>query len=196
MPSPTRWRVLPWDPAAAAGAAYTPHYRPPPGSQTGGRFDIGTAPVLYLASEPEHGIAEVLQRFRGKRLRDEHLLRPDRSDPTLFHRLAVVEARIGEAVETRLLDLDSAAALDSLGLRPSQLASHERSTTQKVARRIHDDPARYSGFEWWSALTGAWRSTVLFLDRVPDAGISYGAPDHLHLDHPAVAAARVFLDIG
>jgi hypothetical protein len=191
-----RWRVFPWDPAAPDGAAYSAHFRPPPGSQTGGRFDIGTPSVLYLASAPEHAIAELLQRLRGKRLKDEHLLRADRSDPTVFRRLALVDAYVDADLENRLLDLDSPAALAAFDVRPSQLATHRRTTTQAIARQVHHDPARFAGFEWWSALTGAWRSTIVFLDRVPVRQIRYGTPVPLDLEHPAIAEVRDFLEMG
>jgi hypothetical protein len=188
-----RWRVFPWDPAAPDGEPYSARYRPPPGSQSGGRFDIGTPAVVYFASSPAHAVAEVLQRFRGKPLRDAHLLRPDRRDPSVFHRLALVEARLAERVEGALLDLDDPAVLSRLGLRPSRLATHARAATQRIARQVHEHAANYAGFEWWSALTGDWRSSVLYLDRVRDREVRYGAPDPLHPAHLAVAEARGFL---
>jgi hypothetical protein len=52
------WRVFPWDPAAPDGAPYSARYVPPTGTQTGGRFDLGDVPVLYLAEQPEQALAE------------------------------------------------------------------------------------------------------------------------------------------
>jgi hypothetical protein len=68
------WRVFPWDPAAPDGAPFSARYVPPAGEQTGGRFDPGTVPVLYLAESLEHALAEVLRRYTGKPLRDNQFV--------------------------------------------------------------------------------------------------------------------------
>jgi len=41
--------------------------------------------------------------------------------------------------------------LSALGLRPDDLAHHDRAITQAIARRLH--------------AIGAWHTTVLFIDR-------------------------------
>ncbi len=193
IPGRMWWRVFPWNPAAADGAPFSARYVPPAGSQIGGRFDLGTPSITYLASRPEHAVAEVLQEFRGKPLKDGHLLRADPFTPGVYHRLTLVETRLPGDIEHRLLDLDNGGVLERLQLRPSDLASHERTRTQPIARRIHGDPSGYTGFRWWSALTGEWNSGVLFLDRMDVGLIEYGIPDPLEVVHPVVQAAARFL---
>ncbi|HEX9939572.1 MAG TPA: hypothetical protein VGB15_20725, partial [Longimicrobium sp.] len=87
------------------------------------------------------------------------------------------------------------AMLLELDLRPDQLASHDREVTRTISRRVHADAARYPGFRWWSALTGEWHVTVLFLDRVDIRSIVYTTPEPLDIRHPAVVEAARFLGI-
>lgn len=131
------WRVFPWDPHAPDGAPFSVRYLPPAGAQTGGRFDLGDPPVLYLAQDP--------------------------------------------------------AVLVELDIRPDQLASHDRTVTQAISRRVHAAKAGYPGFRWWSALTGEWHVSVLFMDRVDPREIEYTSPEPLEIGHPAVQAAARFL---
>lgn len=178
------WRVFPWDPDAPDRAPYSARYVPPAGSQTGGRFDLGDVPVLYLAEQPEHALAELLHRFRGKPLRQGHLRRHDSRKPGTFHPLALVEAYLPAEVERALPDLGDPSVLSRLGIRPDHLASHERRTTQAISRKLHDK--ELPGFRWWSALTGDWHVTVLYLDHVDVDRIAYRAPGALSPDHPVV----------
>ena len=129
------WRLFPWNPAAGDGAPFSPRFVPPAGSQTGGRFDLGTPSVVYLAQDPAHAVAEVLQGFRGKELGPEHLLRADPANPGAFHPLALVEATLPPDIETRLPDLGDPAVLVRLGIRPDHLASRDRAP----------DPRRHCG---------------------------------------------------
>lgn len=180
------WRVFPWNPAAPDGAPFSVRYVPPVGSQTGGRFDLGDQPVLYLAEQPEHALAELLQRFRGKPLRRGHLRRHDSRNPGTFYPLALAEAYLPTEVESALPDLGEPAALNRLGIRPDHLASQDRRVTQAISRTLHD--RGLPGFRWWSALTGDWHVTVIYLDHVNVHQIAYRAPDGLSLDHPVVRA--------
>jgi len=110
------WRVFPWDANAPPGAPYTPEYILPAGVQTGGRFDLGTSPTLYLALEdPAHAVAEVLQSLRGKRLiRAGHLRRKARGRPVVFHPLALVETWLTDALYRRLPDLGDPGCAGSI----------------------------------------------------------------------------------
>lgn len=96
-------------------------------------------------------------------------------------------------MEARLPDLADPAVLVDLEVRPDQLASHDRAVTQAISRRVHAAPARFSGFRWWSALTGEWHVTVLFMDHVDPRVIEYTSPEPLETRHPAVQAAARFL---
>jgi hypothetical protein len=178
------WRVFPWDRTAPDGAPYSARFIPPAGSQTGGRFDLGTPPVLYLAEAPEHALAELLHRFRGRPLRAAHLLRRDARDPDLFHPLALVEAFLPAELAQALPDLGDPQMLLELGIRPDHLASRERRTTQAISRALYE--RGLPGFQWWSALHGDWHVTLLYLDRIGVSRIAYRAPEALSLEHPVV----------
>ena len=184
------WRVIPWDAAAPAGDPYTPQYVLPAGAQTGGRFDLGDVPTLYLALEdPAHALAEVLQPLRGRReIRAGHLRRKVRGSAGVYHPLALVETWLPAALYESLPDLGDPARLVELGVRPDDLASRDRAVTQRISRKLHDDHG-LPGFRWWSAFGGQWHVAVLFMDRVDRSRIRYRAPDPLHLAHPVVLAA-------
>lgn len=184
------WRVFPWDASAAPGEPFTPQYVLPAGAQTGGRFDLSTVPTLYVAlDDPAHALAEVLQPLRGKReIRPGHLRRRARGSGGPDHPLALVSTWIPESVFRAMPDLGDPQTLVRFGIRPDDLSSRDRATTQRISRTLHDDFG-VPGFRWWSAFGGQWHVAVLYMDRVPPSAIRYGTPDPLHLDHPVVRAA-------
>lgn len=182
-PPPDRlWRVFPWDPAAADGERCSLTYVP--ATQGQGRFDLPGRPggVMYCSETPEHAVGEMIQHYRG------HLL--DEADLRVGgHRLALVHLGLPRRVRDRVLDLCDPAVLARLGARPDETASNDRKVTQRIASRIHG--AGDAGLRWWSALTGDWHTVALFRDRLVPAP-TYGPPDALTIDHPAVVeAARV-----
>ena len=181
------WRVFPWNPSAPAGAPFSlTHVQP---EQTSGRFDLGNRPpVLYLAESPEHAVGEKLQRFRGRRLTPAHLREYGLT-------LTVVPVTPAPSVIKAVADLTDPKVLHRLHLPPDVIASRDRRRTQAVARRLYEDG--YSGFHWWSALTGDWHSTVLFLDpdRVPTRDLTFGTPEPLSLQHPGVVRCLELLGI-
>jgi len=141
------WRVFPYDRGAREGEPYSVRSVAPAHRQTGGRFDLGTHPVLYLAETPAHAVAEVLRRFSGRAL-----------TPLLLHHshhpLALVGAELSAELSSGLVDLTDPATLVRLGVRPDTLAlpASGRTQTQAVSRQIHEAGA--PGFRWWSALPG------------------------------------------
>lgn len=179
------WRCFPWDPAAPAGQPFSLSYVSP--GQTAGRFDLQDRPsVWYLAESPAHAVGEQLAPFRGRRLRPSFLL-------MLHRRLALAPVMATPALVRRIADCTDPAVLTALDLRPDRLAHHDRQLTQAVARQIHT--AGYAGLRWWSAITGAWHSTVLFLDRIGQDEVTFGTPEHLAVTHPAVAEAIELLGL-
>lgn len=171
-------RVFPWDARAAAGAPFAADHVPP--QQGSGRFDLGDGLVLYLAESPEHAVGELLQGFRGRPFHDAFLRR-------FGHPLALVRITVTDDIARRIVDLDDPARLAALGIRPSDVASDDRSRTREIAARLHADGA--TGLRWWSRLTGDWHGVVLFLSRAPLAQLTIGAPELLGREHSAVAAA-------
>jgi hypothetical protein len=186
--------VFPWDARAVPGDPYTPQYTLPVGVQTGGRFDLPDVPTLYLAlDEPAHALAEVLQPLRGKRqVRPGHLRR--KAPSGVYHPQAIVETWLPDAVFSSLPDLGDPATLVRHAIRPDDLASHDRTVTQGISRRMHD--AGFPGFRWWSAFRGEWHVAVLYMDRVDRFEIQYGPPSPLHIAHPLVAEAAAILHLG
>lgn len=147
--------------------------------------------MRYLAESPEHAIGEVLSPFRGTDFRRAYLRQGGRP-------LALVAVTLGRSLVTRIPDCTDPAVLSALGLRPDELAHHDRTLTQAIARRLHArgaatrDPA---GLRWWSALTGAWHTTVVFTDRERAGEVDFGAPRHLEPTDPEVMRALSVLGI-
>lgn len=160
--------------------------------QSVGRFDLhDRPPVRYLAESPEHALGEVLAAYRGTTFRPAYL----RSSGLP---LAVVEVTLSSSLVARVADLTDPGVLTRFGLRPDALANHDRATTQAIARALHDapgDPRRLAGLRWWSALTGAWHTNVLFTDRIRAGEIGFGEPRPLAADEPIVVRAMIALGI-
>jgi hypothetical protein len=171
-------RVFPWDARAATGAPYSPSFVPV--LQGSGRFDLADSPVLYLGESAEHAVAEALQGFRGRPFLASALRRFD-------HPLALVRVDVPDELATLLVDLDDPARLLTLGLRPSDVVSDDRSRTRAIATRAHAGGA--TGLRWWSKLSGDWHGVVLFLSRVPFDRLALGIPEPLSPSHPAVVGA-------
>jgi hypothetical protein len=171
-------RVFPWDERAPAGAPFAPDHVPP--QQGSGRFDLADGPVLYLGESPDHPVAEVLQGFRGRPFSDALLRR-------FGHPLALVRITVPDELAAGIVDLDDPSRLVALSLRPSEVASDDRSRTRELAARLYAGGA--TGLRWWSKLSGDWHGVVLFLGRTPMEQLAIGAPEVLTRGHPAVMAA-------
>jgi len=155
--------------------------------QTAGRFDLhDDPPVRYLAESPIHAVGEMLAEFRGSAFRASYLIK-------LRHTLALGEVFVSSALLEQVADCTNPDLLQTLHLRPDELAHHDRVVTQAIARRLHDE--QYAGLRWWSSLTGAWHTTVLFTDREERGMVTFGTPEPLTLGQPAVVAALPILGI-
>lgn len=178
------FRCFPWDPDARPGAPFSPQFILP--GQTVGRFDLhDRPPVRYLSETSEHAIGEALAPFRGTTFHPSYLRQSG-------HPLALVEATLAPALLRRLADLTDPSALAELRLKPDELAHHDRTWTQAIARRLHDlgrASGVPAGFRWWSALTGAWHTVVLFTDREQRGEVRFGTPRALTDADPAVVEA-------
>jgi hypothetical protein len=177
------WRCFPFDSAAAPGAAFSAECLVP--GQNAGRFDLqDKPPVRYLASSSEHALAEILAPFRGQPFHPTHLRRSG-------HPLAFCEVITTPSLDARVADCNEPVVLHKLEILPGVLAHHDRQVTQQVARDVYQ--AGYAGLSWWSALTGAWRSTILFEDRIQVGELTYGAPRRIKTSDAEVATVRRFL---
>lgn len=194
----TLWRAFPWDEAAPDGAPHSLRSVAPARYQNYGRFDLqGNPLVLYLAETPAHAVAEVL---RG-RMRDparDHAFRHSLTDGDLVvggFRLALVDVRLPASIADRVPDASEGATLERFGIRADHLSSRVRGVTQAAARRIHAHPDAVPGFVWSSRFGGDWHVVLLFLDCVSLDELNFGAPDLLHLRHPAVLEAATILHL-
>jgi hypothetical protein len=144
-----------------------------------------------LSELPEHAVGEILSPFRGTTFRPSYLRQQG-------HPLALTDVALSPRLTKHIADCTDPAVLSALGLRPDELAHHDRTVTQSIARRLHDMsrlPDAYTGLRWWSALTGAWHTTVVFTDRESPDDLRWSTPHALSPDHPAVIKALAALGV-
>lgn len=168
--------LLPGAPSRAPGGAlHVPRAR-----QGSGRHDNPDLyGALYCARAPLSAVAERIQAWRGQVLKERDLLRSDGT------RLAL--AVLDDAALEGVVDLDDPAELVRLGVRPSQVATRARASTQALARRIHEEGGK--GLSWWSVLEASWINVTLFAERCGDRLAVVGEPEPLSTSHPLVAEA-------
>lgn len=177
--------MLPYDRSAAARHQGGPLFFPR-GFQGAGRHDNPELyGCLYASAEPLSVVVEALAPFRGVgELRASMLSRAGLP-------LALAQLDLDDDVE--LLDLDDPAVLAREGLRPSEVATRDRTVTQPQAAVLYERHDQVGVLEWWSTLEASWRNLTLF-DRAADelAAIDCG---QLELVDPVVAAAADFLGL-
>jgi hypothetical protein len=136
---------------------------------------------LYLSDRPLSCIVEQLARFRGQRLSPSMIRR--RSLP-----LGLAELALPDTAE--VVDLDDPEVLRRERLRPSEVATRNRSQTQPQARALHDRHPHAAGLRWWSIHEAGWMNVTLF-DRAAPA-LRVQAVRALAMDDPAVLEAADF----
>ena len=152
------FRCLAWDKAASPGARGGPLWFPRMLQGNGRHDNPDLYGCLYVSVEPVSAVAEQIQRLIGTSLEDADLLR--RGLP-----LALAAIEFDENGE--LLDLDDPGVLVGEGLRPSQIATNDRATTQAGAAEIFTRHAQAAGMRWWSTIEALWPN-VTFFDRAGD----------------------------
>lgn len=155
------YRVFPFDPSALAGAAGHPMYLHRPKGK--GRLDNPRHyDTWYFAASPEAAVGEVFGDITvwGDDMVEIPAL------PTAPRTLGVFEL----PDDVRLLDLDDARALQSRGLRPTQVIARNRAVSQGWALEIFAEQndlgeRRWDGVRWWSfhrphwTVFGLWYAT-------------------------------------
>lgn len=179
------FRVFPWAPAATAGSAGHPLWIPR-WFQGAGRHD---APdhygCLYLSESPAAAVAETLAPFRGSGdLHPSMLVRS--GEP-----LALAELELADAAE--LIDFDEPAVLAAEALRPSVIATGNRTITQRYAVDQFTRHPNAAGMRWWSTLEASWLQVTLF-DRAL-ARLRVHAADWLAMSSSAVTSAAGWLGL-
>jgi hypothetical protein len=121
--------------------------------QGDGRHDNpDTFGCLYLTDREASGVVEQLARFRGQRLIGPMLVRRE---------LPLALAAIELPDDSELIDLDDPIVLRRRRLRPSLVATRERSLTQPQALAAYRD-TEAAGLRWWSIFESLWANFTLF----------------------------------
>jgi RES domain len=178
------WRVFPWQPGAQPAEPGGPLFAPR-AFQVGGRHDNRARyGCLYASIEPAAAVAELLAQFRGGPL-EAGLFELDGA--------AVSLVAVDLAPDAPLIDLDEPRVLERERLRPSQVATRERTATQGYAERLFDGHPEALGLRWWSTLESSWINVTLFDRAIPE--LTAARPEELTLEHPAVVEAADLLGL-
>jgi hypothetical protein len=139
---------------------------------------------LYLADRAVSCIVEQLAAFRGQRLVASLLKR--RGLP-----LALAEIEIPD--DAVIVDLDDPVVLSNERLRPSLVATRNRSVTQPQALALYRAHRDAAGLRWWSTWEAQWANVTVFDRAAPRLRLV--EVNELTLDHPAVDAAAEFFGL-
>jgi hypothetical protein len=121
--------------------------------QGDGRHDNPDAyGCLYLTDREASGVVEQLARFRGQRLIEPMLVRRE---------LPLALAAIELPDDAELIDLDDPVVLRRRRLRPSLVATRERSLTQPQALAAYRD-TEAAALRWWSIFESLWANFTIF----------------------------------
>ncbi len=139
---------------------------------------------LYLADRAVSCIVEQLARFRTQPL-----------SPALFRRrgLPLAVASLVVADDAELIDLDEPSVLSRERLRPSQVATRDRTITQPQARSLHDRRRGAAGLRWWSTYEASWVNVTIFERAAP--ALRVGEVTRLSVTHPDVVQASDFIGL-
>ena len=122
-----------------------------------GRHDAPTVyGCLYASAEPVSAVVEQLAGLTGTSLEPADLVRHGKP-----FGLGALELDDG----AEFLDLDDPEVLVREDLRPSRVATNDRSTTQAQAVELFERHAEVVGLRWWSTFESLWANVTLF-DRV------------------------------
>jgi RES domain len=172
------YRRFPMIPGAApdepGGPLFVPRF-----DQGEGRHDNPDVyGALYVSRDPVSPVAELLKDMPLGAL-----------PPSLLehegHAYALVA--LDDASLEDVLDLDDPRTLVARDLRPSRVATGERTVTQRMALEVYQEGA--VGISWWSTIEASWINVTLFAERASRRLPLAGEPETLTPDHPAVREA-------
>jgi hypothetical protein len=178
------FRCFPWDTGVTAtargGALWFPRML-----QGAGRHDNPDLyGCLYVSETEVSALVERLQGFRGTSLEESDLR--SRGLP-----LALAGLELPDAAE--VVDLDQPRVLERERLRPSRVATNDRSVTQEGAAGIYERHEAAAGIRWWSTFEALWANVTLF-DRA-EPTVTVGDVRPLGLGDDAVGEAAAFLGL-
>lgn len=149
----TLYRCFAWRDGAAEADADGPLFFPTIFQGDGRHDNPDVYGCMYVADRPVSALVEQLARFRGQRL-----------TPALLRRrglpLALAELTLPDDAE--LIDLDDPVVLRRERLRPSRVATRDRSVTQPQALTLHAAHKKAAGIRWWSTFEATWMNVTLF----------------------------------
>lgn len=173
------YRLFPWDPTAKAEVIGGPRFNPRAQQGSGRHDNPALYGAIYVSRLPISPIAEWLARFRGQTVESSDLVRVD------GRRLAVVG--FADLAPDEAIELDEPRELAARGLRPSGVATYQRTVTQRLAADLYAE--ELSGFAWWSTLEASWSNMTLFAERSLSRLTIDRAPRPLTIDDPDLREA-------
>lgn len=173
------WRVVPTAPSAAARERGGPLWFARE-LQGDGRHDHPQRyGCLYAGLDSHSAIAETLERYRGRGPLVAAMLERER------RRLSLVAIELSDSAQ--LVDLDEPRVLMREHLRPSSIATADRSVTQREALRLHETHRAVAGLRWWSTIEASWTNVTVFSRAARRLKVLESTA--LDVDHPAVLRA-------
>ena len=177
------YRCFAWNERARPMEADSPLWFPRVFQGDGRHDNPDVYGCLYLTEREVSGVVEQLARFRSQRLIPQLLVR--RGLP-----LAVAAIELPD--DTELVDLDDPVVLRRRRLRPSLVATRDRSITQPQALAAYRETDA-GGLRWWSIVESLWANYTLF-DRA-GAWLALHDVRMLAVDDPAVMDAADYLGL-
>jgi hypothetical protein len=178
------YRCFAWDERAAEAAPDGPLWFPRIYQGEGRHDNPDRYGCLYLSVSALSTLVEQLARFRGQRLLPSLLRR--RGLP-----LAIADLELDD--RAALVDLDDPLVLRRERLRPSHVATRDRSVTQAHALALHDRHGNAAGLRWWSTFEAAWINVTLF-DRAASR-LRVQSVRALTIEDPVVVEAADFFGL-
>jgi hypothetical protein len=149
----TLYRCFAWNQAARDDEPDGARWSPRPFQGEGRHDNPDDYGCLYLADRPLSCVAEQFAAFRGQRLLPSLLLRRG---------LPLALARFNMPHQSRFLDLDEPDVLRRQRLRPSRVATRDRTITQPQALALYRRYPKVAGLLWWSTWEAQWGNVTLF----------------------------------
>jgi len=172
------YRCFAWKTDARHDESDGPLWCPRPFQGEGRHDNPETYGCLYLADRPLSCVAEQFAAFRGQRLLASMLRRRG---------LPLALAHLEMSDQAQLVDLDDVGVLGREGLRPSRIATRERSITQPQALTLYHRHPQAAGLRWWSVWESQWANVTFFNRAIRLLRVEH--VEVLTLSHPAVRDA-------
>jgi hypothetical protein len=178
------YRCFPWDLRGRSRSAGGPLWFPREWQGEGRHDNPSVYACLYVTDSEQAAVVEQLADFRGSRFVESMLER---------NGFPLALAAIELAEDRELLDLDEPRILLRQRLRPSLVATKDRSVTQPQALRLYRSHPDLAGLRWWSTHEALWANVTVF-DRARTS-LRLGDVHTLSPADRSVRAAAEFLGL-